>query len=96
MVPHWAEIYSIVRYVIADKFEVTCTIKADLSKLCQPSFIRAHNGKLFWRIDFDVEIMLGLTELQARIKWVEDVCCNINHDFIASTDESRLLKGKTK
>jgi hypothetical protein len=31
-------------------------------------------GKMYWTIVFSVEIQFGLTEFQARIKWVDNVC----------------------
>lgn len=57
----------------ADKFNLACIIKSDLSHLCRTSNLQRHDGKAFWELKYDVEIMFGLTELQARIKWNEDV-----------------------
>ncbi|KAH8117902.1 hypothetical protein DFH11DRAFT_1571301 [Phellopilus nigrolimitatus] len=49
-----------------------CTIRADLSKLCRPALLCSRKGKKYWKLTFVVELMFGLTELQARIKWKED------------------------
>ncbi|KAH8117833.1 hypothetical protein DFH11DRAFT_1740928 [Phellopilus nigrolimitatus] len=49
-----------------------CTIRADLSKLCRPALLCSHKGKKYWKLDYEIELKFGLTELQARIKWKED------------------------
>ncbi|KAL5526738.1 hypothetical protein ACEPAF_8463 [Sanghuangporus sanghuang] len=56
-----------------DMFDLACVIDADLSCLCRFSDFQSYNDKAFWELRYDVEIMFGLTELQARIKWIENV-----------------------
>ena len=54
----------------ADKFETLCTIQADLSTA--PSRTdRGRKGKTYYTCDFDVILLVGLTELKAQIGWID-------------------------
>ncbi|KAL5485834.1 hypothetical protein ACEPAI_6876 [Sanghuangporus weigelae] len=55
-----------------DTFDLAFVIDADLSRLCRISNLQYYNDKTFWELIYEVEIMFGLTELQARIKWTEN------------------------
>lgn len=52
-----------------------CSVKADLSKLCTPKTLwrRRDTGACYWRLQYEVELQFGLTELKARLKWDEGV-----------------------
>ncbi|KAL5485836.1 hypothetical protein ACEPAI_6878 [Sanghuangporus weigelae] len=63
-----------------EKFRTICRLEADLSALCrEPSptsslleaFITPLIGP-YWNVSFDVELKFGTTEVEARIKWVEN------------------------
>jgi hypothetical protein len=67
-VPKWIERRS-------ETFSTLCIVKADLSMLSDSAAPKqGTNGKTYWTIVFSVEIHFGLTEFQARIKWVQNVC----------------------
>ena len=55
-------------------FPVMCSITADLHELCdnlQPRVAFNENGdeKQFYRIDFDIALLFGLTTFQAVVIW---------------------------
>lgn len=60
-------------FTTSDKFETMCTVKADLSALCHKADKIPSNSLSFWRLNFDIEFLFGLTEYQARLKWIENV-----------------------
>ncbi|KAJ2932470.1 hypothetical protein H1R20_g4610, partial [Candolleomyces eurysporus] len=65
-VPKWIERRS-------ETFSTLCIVKADLSMLSDSAAPKqGPNGKTYWTIVFSVEIHFGLTEFQARIKWVQN------------------------
>ena len=56
-----------------------CTIQADLSHL-PLSRQRKHSGKgTFYRVDYDIVLLFGLTEFKAAIAWKENVGLLIVH-----------------
>lgn len=65
-VPKWIERHS-------EAFSTLCIVKADLSMLSDSAAPKSgKGGKTYWTIVFSVEIHFGLTEFEARIKWVQD------------------------
>ena len=59
-----SEMYSTLCYVHADT--------SQLSKTLRPRSSRAHSG-IYYQMEFDVILSLGLTEFKAQILWKEDV-----------------------
>jgi hypothetical protein len=59
----------------ADMFSRLCIVQADMSHIVlQPQ--RGKGGALiYYRRDFDVVLLFGLTELMAQVCWTEDVSC---------------------
>jgi hypothetical protein len=56
----------------ADMFSRLCIVQADMSHIVlQPQ--RGKGGAIYYRRDFDVMLLFGLTELKAQICWTEDV-----------------------
>jgi len=54
-----------------DNYTQLCTVITDLSKVpLSPS--RGANGATFYRIDYDVVLLFGLTELKAQVAWKEN------------------------
>ena len=53
-----------------DKFETLCCVMADLSGAPYIS-IPAGRGKKAYRRDYDVILLVGLTELKAQIGWID-------------------------
>ncbi len=59
---------------IAEKLQELCQIEANLSELCTEKSKKSVVGVLsYWLLDFEIEIKMGTTEIEARIKWEEDV-----------------------
>ncbi|KAF8840352.1 hypothetical protein BDN67DRAFT_1011541, partial [Paxillus ammoniavirescens] len=51
-------------------FTNMCTVVADTSKLIHSmSPLRSLNGGIYYRLEFDVILLFGLTELKAQISW---------------------------
>jgi len=62
--------FDLIRF--PEKFSTLCVVQADLSLLngsAEPK--TGTNGKKYWAIVFSVEIHFGLTEFNARIKWMD-------------------------
>jgi hypothetical protein len=56
-------------------FSALCTVTADMSNLAQAATVAtAADGGKYYRIDFSVILLFGLTEHKALICWNEDVC----------------------
>lgn len=57
---------------LSDNFCQICTIEVDLSKLAlQP--MRNDRGTTFYRLDYEIVLMFGLTEFKAHIAYKENV-----------------------
>jgi hypothetical protein len=56
-----------------DGFAVACDIEGDLSNLA--GALKQFNGPrgIYWRLDFEVGILFGTTELAAVLIWKENV-----------------------
>jgi hypothetical protein len=58
----------------ADMFSRLCIVQADMSHIVlQPQ--RGKKGAIYYRLDYDIVLLFGLTELKAQICWTEDVSC---------------------
>ena len=53
-----------------DKFETLCYVKADLSTAPSTSKYTT-TGRMSYRRDADVILLVGLTELKAQISWID-------------------------
>ena len=59
----------------AEHFSTLCVVQADLSLLRESAEPKTgKNGQTYWTIVFSIEIQFGLTEFQARIKWLDKAC----------------------
>ena len=57
-----------------EKFRELCKLEADLSSLCTDKERRTLGGLIdYWLLDFEIELKLGTTEFEARIKWEQNV-----------------------
>jgi hypothetical protein len=55
-------------------FSTLCNVHADTSKVARTiSPRRGYAGLQFFRQEFSIVLMFGLTELQAQLCWKEDV-----------------------
>jgi len=54
-------------------FSVVCTVTADTSRVARTiTSNRGVSGNQYYRQDFNIILMFGLTELKAQISWMED------------------------
>ena len=56
----------------SDRFTTICTLTADVSRVRKQIIPNAIGGK-YHSVTFDVVIKFGLTELQAQLRWREEV-----------------------
>ena len=50
-----------------------CTIKIDFSHLPLTPLSKSSGEGIYYRIDYEVILLFGLTELQAMVAWKENV-----------------------
>ena len=65
-----------ITYIIGsiDNYMQLCTIEVDLSYLpLSPQSSYAWGGT-YYRLDYDIILLFGLTELKAMVAWKENVC----------------------
>lgn len=62
-----------------------CTIEADLSDIVSKP-MRGDKGKAYYRVDYDIVLLFGLTELKAQVAWDENVCHPIPLCILISAD----------
>jgi len=60
--PEWEDVEK-------DKFETLCYVKADIS--AAPLTSKYTGGKMGYRREYDVILLVGLTELKAQVCWVD-------------------------
>ena len=53
-----------------DKFETLCYVKADISSAPYTSW-SAGTGKWGYKREYDVILLVGLTELKAQVSWID-------------------------
>ena len=56
-----------------ENYTKLCTIEIDLSHLPLSPRSKASGGGNFYRLDYDIVLLFGLTELKAVIAWKQNV-----------------------
>jgi hypothetical protein len=66
----------------AEKYFVLCTVHADTSNIAEA--LKPQQGKsgTYYRLDFEMVLSFGLTELKAQIAWFENVSA---HPLLSGT-----------
>jgi hypothetical protein len=59
----------------ADNYTKLCTIEADLSRVPLVPRPKAVGKGTFYRVDYDIVLLFGMTELKALVAWKENVSC---------------------
>lgn len=55
-------------------YSTLCTITSDTSQLCKTLTLkRGLQGQWYYRLDYDIILSFGLTELKAQTAWLENV-----------------------
>ena len=69
-----------------------CTIEADLSRVPIPLLPPPNSTgqESFYRADYDIVLLFGMTELNAQIAWEEEVS-DLYHMLFHPTDIYRLI-----
>ena len=52
-----------------DKFETLCHVKADVSTTPYTSSFAT--GNVGYRLEYDIVLLVGLTELKAQVSWID-------------------------
>lgn len=60
---------------IVASFSTFCTIRVDLSVATKDLVSKKAGDKIYYQLDYDVIVYLGLTELQAQLCWKAKVRC---------------------
>lgn len=67
-------------FALAENYTKLCTINVDLSHLPLTARPKATGPGLFYRLDYEIVLLFGLTELKAQVAWKEKqgikVCCS--------------------
>ena len=58
---------------MADNYKKLCTIRADLSRIPMIPQRKVTGGGIFYRVDYDLVLLFGMTELKAQVAWRENV-----------------------
>jgi len=56
-----------------ENYTTLCTLEVDISKLPMTLQRKISGEGTFYRIDYDIVLLFGLTELQAMVAWKENV-----------------------
>ena len=58
----------------ADNYTPVCSVVADTSSIPEPETARqSPDGLQYYRKEFDIILLFGMTELKAQLAWIEDV-----------------------
>ena len=71
-----------VLLLYSENYTKLCTIDIDLSRVPLTPRTKINGGGSFYRLDYDIVLLFGLTELKAHIAWKENVRSSLLHAFI--------------
>ena len=80
---------SLMIFYFADNFTVLCTITADISRIPLRHRSKTTGKEKFYRVEFEVVLSFGMTELKAQIAWKEWVSCY--HMLFNATDSDYII-----
>jgi hypothetical protein len=55
--------------VLAENYTRLCTINVDLSQLPVSTRPKTKGRGVYYRLDYEIVLLFGLTELEARVAW---------------------------
>ena len=58
---------------LQDNYTKLCTIEADLSRAPMLTIPKATGKGSFYRVDYDIVLLFGMTELKAQLAWTKNV-----------------------
>jgi len=56
-----------------ENYTTLCTLEVDISQLPMSYYSKYSGEGTFYRVDYDIVLLFGLTELQAMVAWKENV-----------------------
>jgi hypothetical protein len=65
-------------YTLIDNYTKLCTIEADLSFLPLPARSKVSGVGTFYRLDYELVLLFGLTEMKAQVVYKDRVSKKIN------------------
>ena len=65
-------------FLIPDNYSLHCTITADLSQIPLRPRAKAFGYGIFYRLEYEIVLLFGLTKLQACVAWEENVRLDLN------------------
>ena len=69
-----ARLYTCAHPSFADNYTPVCSVVADTSSIPEPETARhTPDGLQYYRKEFDIILLFGMTELKAQLAWTEDV-----------------------
>jgi hypothetical protein len=71
--PPTIRLVSSMNLYITDNYTQLCTIEADLSGVPLLPQPKARGKGTFYRLDYDMVLLFGMTELKAQLAWKENV-----------------------
>ena len=74
---YFTSVYSFTLTIRSGMYSKVCTIELDLSHFSRNTKeIKRHGAQgKFYRLDYDLVLLFGLTELKAQLAWMEKVLC---------------------
>ena len=60
-------------YIFVDNYTKLCTIEADLSHLPLPPRNKSSGAGTFYRLDYELVLLFGLTEMKAQVIYKDKV-----------------------
>lgn len=70
--------------VFTANYTKLCTIEIDLSHLPLTPRAKPNSTGLYYRLDYDIVLLFGLTELKAQVAWKEGVSVSL---FVVMTTQ---------
>jgi len=65
--------YAILLHRWTDQYSKVCTLYCDLTAI-SPEPMTNPSGRQYYKVVYDVILKFGLTEFQAYVAWIENVC----------------------
>ena len=81
---------------ILEYFFPFCDIRVDLSKAAKDLVPSEAAGQVYYRLDYDVIVLFGLTEIQAQLCWKTKVRCEASHTIYVALTGSFAQDGERR
>lgn len=72
---HFISFNVVLTWGISAAFSTFCVIRADLNEAAKDLIKKNAGGRVYYELDYDVIVFLGLTEPQAYLSWMTRASC---------------------